>query len=149
MKPIYEIEWAALSGVAEQAFEQLIDITGQVTGVPLVALPAGHQKMAGLQCAQWSGYAGVYPLAFGVTGVGELLLTRVDGSLLKAYAYPVGASGKALLLGSEFKRFSGHHSDVNCPTPVENLFGNIPWQTPSGSTGVLSIAGTALVSGVL
>jgi len=83
--------------------------------------------MRGLQTAHWSGYCESSLVVAGVTGVGELVLTRHDRNTSKAYCYPVGKSGEAVFIAPQVKHFSGHHSTVDNPAPLSVLFGNIPW----------------------
>ena len=109
---------------------EIINITGQVTGIPLQALPSGHQKMNGLQAAYWSGYANGIRVGAEITGLGEVVLERVDDGLLKSYAYPVGTSGAEYFMGGEFKKLPGHHVSVTAPAPFAALFGHVPWAAP-------------------
>jgi len=126
----YNWKWKALSFEEVESFSGFVGVTGEVLSLDFGAIPSGHQEMEGLSKIQWSGYANPGVEAFGVTGIGELVLTRIDGGKSKAYAYPVGKSGESLFLGREWKGFDSHHSSIHAPASVDDVFWNIPW--PSG-----------------
>src|SRR6266536_2168008 len=123
----YEFDWRQMqSGVADQ-FSSVSTVTGVTTTFATSCLLSGHQKMAGLQSAYWSGYTASTYVADGITGVGEVVLVREDGATWKAYDYPIGCSGTDTFIGAEFKSFSGHHFPSGTPVPMDDVFGNIPW----------------------
>jgi hypothetical protein len=128
----YEFDWRRMqSGVADN-FSSVSTVTGSTTRFATSCLPAGHQKMKGLQFAFWSGYATSTHVADGITGIGELVLIREEGATWKAYDFPIGDSGTQRFIGAEFKSFSGHHFPSGTPVPMDDVLGNIPWPCRTG-----------------
>lgn len=123
----YKYKWQTMQSGVIPAIEKLINRRGQVTGYPLQGLPPGYLKMNGIQAAFWSGYMDDIRVAVGITGLGEVILQRVDNGVLKSYAYPLGISGVEYFMGNQFKRLPGHHAPVIAPAPYPMLFGYIPW----------------------
>ena len=121
----YEFDWQRMQGGV--ALAPFSTVTGSTTTFATSCLPAGHQKMRGLQAAYWSGYSASTNVVDGVTGIGEIVLVRADGATWKAYNYPIGCSGEQTFVGAEFKDFFGHHFSSGTPVPLNNVFGNIPW----------------------
>jgi hypothetical protein len=123
----YDFDWRQMQkGVADN-FSSVSAVTGTTT-FATTDLPSGHQKMAGLQSAYWSGYTASTNVADGITGVGELVLVREDGATRKAYGYPIGCSGTESFIGAEFKSLPGHHFPSGTQVREDEIFGYIPWE---------------------
>ena len=126
MNSSFDFNWRRIPDDISADFAAITGFYGTSSTFATTNIPSGHQQMRGLQRAMVSGYSQTDRVAAGVTGIGELVLVRHEGSTARAYAYAVGSGSDGAYLGAEYK-WNGHHYSTEGPFPTGDVFGRIPW----------------------
>jgi hypothetical protein len=96
---------------------------GQVFPFDTNGLPPGIQKMPGLTEAYISGFVEKNETSPSLTGVGEFVAVRYDGTTGKGYNWGFAVSGDGSVhFTGPFKYFEGHHFNSGEAVPVEKMF---------------------------
>ena len=104
----------------------------QVFPLEIKSLPSGIQKMPGLTEAYISGFVEQKDVGSQLTGIGEFVAVRCEGTTGKGYNWGFAVSGDGSVhFAGPFKCFSGHHFNSGDAVPVEKLFNRSPLSTSS------------------
>jgi hypothetical protein len=116
---------------AGAALQMLTSATTDIVQMAMSALPVRLQGMCGVVSYYASSYRAVSTHPSMTVG-GELVLVRKDGVTAKGYDYAFGTSpgGEVCFKGPSY-RFPAHHSPIDRPTPVAEMFGHVSALFPS------------------
>jgi hypothetical protein len=96
---------------------------GQVFPFDTGNLPPGIQKLPGLAEAYISGFMDKKETGPSLTGAGEFVAVRYEGTTGKGYNWGFAVSGDGSVhFTGPFKYFEGHHFKSGEAVPVEKLF---------------------------
>jgi hypothetical protein len=99
------------------------DFPGQVFSLDVTGLPPGIQKLPGIKEAYISGLMNPIEVLPSLTGLGEFVAVRYEGTTGKAYNWGFAQSGDgSVLFIGPFKYFEGHHFESGKAVPVEKIF---------------------------
>lgn len=118
-------KWHKITNQQAHQITGSLEHPGVVYPYPTSSLPSKLQRISGLYEAYVSSFLTQSLSPEDIEVGGELLVTRIDGSIGKGYVFLFGVSGSNVYFNGPYKPYEGHHFDTGSAVPIGKLFGQV------------------------